>query len=849
HDVLARPIRDWITAEHERVRLAAQKRAAEEERRKQQAELEQQRLEAEEEQRRHQEELARKQQQLAREKQMKRRYRALAVFACIVAVAALAAFGSAISNHREAAATQQRMLAKQAEHALETGDGRLALLLVLTALPSQAGLLSDLTNWLHWPDRDFAQSVLHRAVASPVGLALPSTSGRLTLAAFAPDGQSIVTASEQGAIELWSGDAVARMMSGGDEKPAPPMVFRRKHKNASRITTVDFDASGQRFVTADGDGDVTVWDAFHPAEPMKSWDVSERPAVAAISPDGSHVATGSFGSGAPVLWRPFGGPDFPGPEQEPVPWQAAHKYGITSIAFDATGRRLVTTSFDGTAAVWRGADGRLLQAFSHGGVPLLSARFSRDGRRLATGALDGSVRIWAIGPETPRPPCPGKQPCFVERWAEKVPLLTLDHPDMVTSLAFDGSGRQLVTASLDGAARVWSTASGALVRRLQGPAEVAGRYVSASISPDGGIVLATFMQRLAHFWPLQTAAGLPMVRKLPARPVAIATDAGVARVAVAADTGVEVSDAATGALLRAIALDQPPLSLAMSPGGLFVAAAVGRTVGIWSIDGEAPAYRELPDRGSLVLSVAYDPQGQRLVTAYQDGAVRLWDATGQPLLAGRAIFDRVSGRTLAKRSPVFTAVFSADGTEILAGSFDGRLRVAEAATGRELPARKVLLRRPILGLQATDDGRRLAVDILDPPDSPDAANAAAPADDRFRVSLQLLDATAQGSMDSARENADRYQELLQSGNGLQVVTAAGERSIVSVPIDRRLRLGPLPPEDADGEIAYAREVRLSALPLPLRQLSEEECEERGLTTRAARHENASRPSLAAVASH
>ena len=113
-----------------------------------------------------------------------------------------------------------------------------------------------------------AQGVLHRALASPVGLGLPSTSGRLTLAAFAPDGRSIVTASEQGSIELWNGDAVARMLSGGDEEPLQPTVFRSQRRN--RITTVDFEASGARFVTADSDGDITVWDASHPAEPMKS---------------------------------------------------------------------------------------------------------------------------------------------------------------------------------------------------------------------------------------------------------------------------------------------------------------------------------------------------------------------------------------------------------------------------------------------------------------------------------------------------------------------------------------------------------------------------------------------------
>ena len=141
----------------------------------------------------------------------------------------------------------------------------------------------------------------------------------------------------------------------------------------------------------------------------------------------------------------------------------------------------------------------------------------------------------------------------------------------------------------------------------------------------------------------------------------------------------------------------------------------------------------------------------------------------------------MSGRTLAKRSPVFAAVFSADGSEILAGSFDGRLRVAEAASGRELPARTIILRRPILGLQATDDGRRLAADILDPPDPSDGADGAAPADDRFRVSLQLLATTAQGGLETAQDDADRYHELLQSGNGLQVVVAQASDGLLDAP--------------------------------------------------------------------
>lgn len=841
HDVLARPIRDWIASEHERVKqekkLAEERQLAEEERHRQQEELERQRIEAEREQQRHREELARQQQQTARERQMKRRYFALAVFSSVVAVAALAAFGFALSSHRDAAAKQGRMLAKQAEQELKAGDGRTALLLALAALPQQTGLVTNLTAWLNWPDRAFARSVLDHALASPVGLVLPSVSGRLTLATFAPDGRSVVTGSEQGVIELWPGNAVAHLLSGGEKATQPPpLVFR--HADRSRIMSIDFDASGDRLVSSDSDGNVYLWDATYPKAPLKHWDASERPVVAALGPDGTLVATASFGDGKPALWHPLGGPDFPGPEMVPVPWQTAHKYGVTSIAFDTSGERLVTTSFDGTAAVWRVTDGKLLQAFSHGGPPLLSARFSRDGRRLATGAWDGSVRIWALSPQATSAPCRAKkQPCFVEDWAEKVPLLTLDHPDAVASLAFDASGRQIVTASMDGAARVWDVASGTLLRRLQGPAEVAGRNVSAAVSPDGGTVLATFTQRSAYFWPLQPAGSLPSVPQLPVRPLALAADVDARRIAVADDTMLKVSDAATGEILRQIPLDHPPLAVAMSPGGVFVAVASGRVVGLWSIDGEAPARRALPDCGSLVLSVAYDPVGQRLVTGYQDGSVRLWQANGDPLFGtddrgcSAPLFAPVNGRRPAKRSPVFATAFSGDGSEVLAGSFDGRLRFADAATGRAQPDRTVRIGGPILGLQPVSDGPYAVADIIAPPEPPAAAADAAanPGDSRFRISLQIVDLTSGRLLLADEAGRNRYRELLQSGNSLRLIGADGSATIVAAPLDRRVRLGPLPPADATGEVTYARQVRLAALPPALRELSEEEKEERGLT--------------------
>ncbi|HYN39302.1 MAG TPA: WD40 repeat domain-containing protein, partial [Rhodospirillales bacterium] len=850
HDVLARPILDWIAADRERARqekkLAEQRRLAEEERRRQQAVLEEQQAEAAREQERHQQEVARQKRQIAREKRLKRRYFAFFVAACALAVVASATAGYAVITQRKEAATRGRMLASQSKQEFSIGDGRASLLLSLAALPAKPGVLDE----VFWPERDTALGTLKQGLAMPVGTNLPSARGRLTLAAFNADGTAIVTASEKGVAQLWKADQIARLWAGRiDQKPDA-----LTHDKPAEIASAVFDRSGKLLVTADFDGLVNVWHT-DAGDRWANWKPHDRPTSAAIIGDGTLIATASFGDGLPHLWAADPWNSEAAPVEKRLAWGERHTTGITALAFDPDGGRLASTSFDGTARVWRTCDGTLLMTVTHGGASIVGAAFSPDGRRLITGGWDGTVRLWALPPPDSargavcRPPSmPLSEPlAAAARTSNRrtpgppvtsKPLLTLPHGARIASVAFDASGRQIVTAALDGAARVWDAESGALLRRLQGPNEVAGRFASASISPDGRTVLATFMQHRAYLWPLHPDAALPKVRNLPARPLAVSASTDGRHVAVATDTSLRVFDSATGETLRTVAFDRPPLSAAMSPGGVFVAAASGSTVGIWSIDGEEPAYRQLPDHGSLVLSVAYDRYGQRIVTTCQDGSVRLWDALARPLLGGRVLFAPPGEGTGERRSPVFAAAFSRDGSRVFAGSFDGRIRVADAATGEEQSEQTIHAGRPVIGLAVSDDPRRLVADLLG-----GRGDDAAPASDNaFRVRPQIFDTeTRRPLIKDEPIDIDHYTELLQAGNVVETSDGNGSRSTVVLPLDRRLRLGPLPPMDPAGLVSYARQTRLATLPETLRSLSDKEQQDRGLASGSANTEGADDP--------
>jgi hypothetical protein len=102
-------------------------------------------------------------------------------------------------------------------------------------------------------------------------------------------------------------------------------------------------------------------------------------------------------------------------------------------------------------------------------------------------------------------------------------------------------------------------------------------------------------------------------------------------------------------------------------------AGEDRTARLWEAD-TGKQLHVFEGHTHWVKSVAFAPDGRRLLTGDEDGVVRLWDAETHKEL------HRLKGH----QGPVESVAFAPDGRRVLTGSTDGTARLWDADSGQEV---------------------------------------------------------------------------------------------------------------------------------------------------------------------
>lgn len=386
-----------------------------------------------------------------------------------------------------------------------------------------------------------------------------------------------------------------------------------------KINSLEFNSSGDSFVTASADGTACVWNA---GDGKKLFCTTSPGPVndAAFSRDGTLLITGDESGLVQILDAKLG------ILENPFQYNAP----IRKVNIRPDGRLVAVARQDGKISIVDLKTRKESFKLQHAGTPRVTA-FSPNGTWLAVGSSGGGVSLWNLS-------------------TGKI-ASSPTHRGEVLAIAFSPNSRIVITGGKDNLAIVSEVATGRELLRASN-----GNWVrDIAFSPDGSWFVTVSDDRRIRVWDTRTGK-----ERLGMSQASLVTEVDVSAngrwiATTGSDHTVRVWDSATGMEIFQIPLNANGAELAFNQDSRYLVTSDQQgAINIWDLSVMAASEKTVQFNG-IVDNVQFSPSGERLAASDEN---RVWVLDPAPL-SGLTVNPKGTP-TLTFKSKVKDLVFSPD---------------------------------------------------------------------------------------------------------------------------------------------------------------------------------------------